>query len=227
MHTGKQPKRSKNNLLSTIAWKIGKETEYALEGSVFIAGAVTQWLRDGLGLIRKSSDIETLAEKVPDNGGVYLVPAFAGLGAPHWDAYARGTIVGLTRGSQAGHIARAALEGIAYQVADIVRAMEKDAGLPLKELRVDGGASMNRLLMQFQSDLMGVPVLRPKVAETTALGAAYLGGLAVGYWKSRDAIARQWKVDATFKPSMRPKEVQRLTRSWDKALERAKDWEDR
>ena len=227
MHTGKQPKRSKNNLLSTIAWKIGKETEYALEGSVFIAGAVTQWLRDGLGLIRKSSDIETLAEKVPDNGGVYLVPAFAGLGAPHWDAYARGTIVGLTRGSQAGHIARAALEGIAYQVADIVRAMEKDAGLPLKELRVDGGASMNRLLMQFQSDLMGCPCSGPKVAETTALGAAYLGGLAVGYWKSRDAIARQWKVDATFKPSMRPKEVQRLTRSWDKALERAKDWEDR
>ena len=226
MHTGNKPKVSKNNLLSTVAWKIGKETEYALEGSVFIAGAVTQWLRDGLGIIGKSSDIEPLARQVEDNGGVYLVPAFAGLGAPHWDPYARGTIVGLTRGTQAGHIARAALEGIAYQVVDIVRAMEKDAGVPVKELRVDGGASLNGLLMQFQSDLMGVPVLRPKVAETTALGAAYLAGLAVGYWKSRHEISRQWQIDARFKPGMKPAEVRRLMTGWGKALDRSRQWED-
>lgn len=226
MHTGNKPKVSKNNLLSTVAWKIGKETEYALEGSVFIAGAVTQWLRDGLGIIGKSSDIEPLARQVEDNGGVYLVPAFAGLGAPHWDPYARGTIVGLTRGTQAGHIARAALEGIAYQVVDIVRAMEKDAGVPVKELRVDGGASLNGLLMQFQSDLMGVPVLRPKVAETTALGAAYLAGLAVGYWKSRHEISRQWQIDARFKPGMKPAQVRRLMTGWGKALDRSRQWED-
>ena len=226
MHTGNKPKVSKNNLLSTVAWKIGKETEYALEGSVFIAGAVTQWLRDGLGIIGKSSDIEPLARQVEDNGGVYLVPAFAGLGAPHWDPYARGTIVGLTRGTQAGHIARAALEGIAYQVVDIVRAMEKDAGVPVKELRVDGGASLNGLLMQFQSDLMGVPVLRPKVAETTALGAAYLAGLAVGYWKSRHEISRQWQIDSRFKPGMKPARVRRLMTGWGKALDRSRQWED-
>lgn len=226
MHTGNKPKVSKNNLLSTVAWKIGKETEYALEGSVFIAGAVTQWLRDGLGIIGKSSDIEPLARQVEDNGGVYLVPAFAGLGAPHWDPYARGTIVGLTRGTQAGHIARAALEGIAYQVVDIVRAMEKDAGVPVKELRVDGGASLNGLLMQFQSDLMGVPVLRPKVAETTALGAAYLAGLAVGYWKSRYEISRQWQIDSRFKPGMKPAQVRRLMTGWGKALDRSRQWED-
>jgi glycerol kinase len=226
MHTGNKPKVSKNNLLSTVAWKIGKETEYALEGSVFIAGAVTQWLRDGLGIIGKSSDIEPLARQVEDNGGVYLVPAFAGLGAPHWDPYARGTIVGLTRGTQAGHIARAALEGIAYQVVDIIQAMEKDAGVPVKELRVDGGASLNGLLMQFQSDLMGVPVLRPKVAETTALGAAYLAGLAVGYWKSRHEISRQWQIDARFKPGMKPAQVRRLMTGWGKALDRSRQWED-
>ena len=226
MHTGNKPKVSKNNLLSTVAWKIGKETEYALEGSVFIAGAVTQWLRDGLGIIGKSSDIEPLARQVEDNGGVYLVPAFAGLGAPHWDPYARGTIVGLTRGTQAGHIARAALEGIAYQVVDIVRAMEKDAGVPVKELRVDGGASLNGLLMQFQSDLMRVPVLRPKVAETTALGAAYLAGLAVGYWKSRHEISRQWQIDSRFKPGMKPAQVRRLMTGWGKALDRSRQWED-
>jgi glycerol kinase len=226
MHTGNKPKVSKNNLLSTVAWKIGKETEYALEGSVFIAGAVTQWLRDGLGIIGKSSDIEPLARQVEDNGGVYLVPAFAGLGAPHWDPYARGTIVGLTRGTQAGHIARAALEGIAYQVVDIIQAMEKDAGVPVKELRVDGGASLNGLLMQFQSDLMGVPVLRPKVAETTALGAAYLAGLAVGYWKSRHEISRQWQIDSRFKPGMKPAQVRRLMTGWGKALDRSRQWED-
>ena len=225
MQTGTRPKISKNNLLSTVAWKIGNTTEYALEGSIFIAGAVTQWLRDGLGLIRKSADIETLAKTVEDNGGVYLVPAFAGLGAPHWDQYARGTMVGLTRGSNAGHIARAALEGIAYQVADVVKAMEKDAGIKLKELRVDGGASMNNLLMQFQSDLLGVPVLRPKVSETTALGAAYLAGLAVGYWKDKADIASQWQVDAQFNPSMNRHQVKSLTSGWQKALARSRGWE--
>ncbi|MDB4589348.1 FGGY-family carbohydrate kinase, partial [bacterium] len=219
-----RPKTSKNNLLSTVAWKIGNKTEYALEGSIFIAGAVTQWLRDGLGLIRKSADIEALAQTVDDNGGVYFVPAFAGLGAPHWDQYARGTMVGLTRGSNAGHIARAALEGIAYQVADVVKAMEKDAGLKLKELRVDGGASLNNLLMQFQSDLLGVPVLRPKVSETTALGAAYLAGLAVGYWKDKEDIAVQWQVDSQFDPKMNLKQVKKLTLGWQKALGRSKSW---
>jgi len=226
MHTGNRPKISKNNLLSTVAWKIGKETEYALEGSIFIAGAVTQWLRDELGLIRKSADIETLAKTVKDNGGVYLVPAFAGLGAPHWDQYARGSIVGLTRGSNAGHIARAALEGIAYQVGDVVKAMEKDAGLKLTELRVDGGASMNNLLMQFQSDLLGVPVLRPKVSETTALGAAYLAGLAVGYWKDKADISKQWQVAAQFKPGMSAKQIKTLTSGWQKALSRSRGWEE-
>tara|TARA_E500000331_G_C16976263_1_gene591521 strand:- start:13 stop:735 length:723 start_codon:yes stop_codon:yes gene_type:complete len=224
MQTGTRPKTSKNNLLSTVAWKIGNKTEYALEGSIFIAGAVTQWLRDGLGLIRKSADIEALAQTVDDNGGVYFVPAFAGLGAPHWDQYARGTMVGLTRGSNAGHIARAALEGIAYQVADVVKAMEKDAGLKLKELRVDGGASLNNLLMQFQSNLLGVPVLRPKVSETTALGAAYLAGLAVGYWKDKEDIAVQWQVDTQFDPKMNLKQVKKLTLGWQKALGRSKDW---
>jgi glycerol kinase len=224
MQTGTRPKTSKNNLLSTVAWKIGNKTEYALEGSIFIAGAVTQWLRDGLGLIRKSADIEALAQTVDDNGGVYFVPAFAGLGAPHWDQYARGTMVGLTRGSNAGHIARAALEGIAYQVADVVKAMEKDAGLKLKELRVDGGASLNNLLMQFQSDLLGVPVLRPKVSETTALGAAYLAGLAVGYWKDKEDIAVQWQVDSQFDPKMNLKQVKKLTLGWQKALGRSKSW---
>ena len=185
---------------------------------------MTQWLRDGLGIIRKSADIEALAQTVDDNGGVYFVPAFAGLGAPHWDQYARGTMVGLTRGSNAGHIARAALEGIAYQVADVVKAMEKDAGLKLKELRVDGGASLNNLLMQFQSDLLGVPVLRPKVSETTALGAAYLAGLAVGYWKDKEDIAVQWQVDSQFDPGMNLKQVKKLTLGWQKALGRSKGW---
>ena len=225
MNTGTKPIASKNNLLTTVAWRIGDRTEYALEGSIFIAGAVVQWLRDGLEIIRSSADIEALAASVPDTGGVYLVPAFAGLGAPHWDQYARGTIVGLTRGTTKAHLARAALEGIALQVMDVLKAMEADAGIKLKELRVDGGASANDLLMQLQADLLNVPVVRPKVAETTALGAAYLAGLAVGYWKSQADIARQWQVDARFKSSMKPAVRTRIAAGWNKALGRAKGWE--
>ena len=225
MHTGKKPIPSKNNLLTTVAWRIGPDIEYALEGSVFIAGAVVQWLRDGLGIIRTSADVEALAASVPDTGGVYLVPAFAGLGAPHWDPYARGTLVGLTRGSSAAHIARAALEGIAFQGADILHAMEADAGIRLRELRVDGGASLNNLLLQFQADLLKVPVARPKVSETTALGAAYLAGLAVGFWKSRAEIATQWQMDRRFQPAMKPADRTLRTAGWKKALGRAKQWE--
>ena len=222
MHTGKKRITSKHNLLTTVAWRIGGQTEFALEGSVFIAGAVVQWLRDGLGIIRNAKEVETLAAQVEDTHGVYLVPAFAGLGAPHWDPYARGTITGLTRGTTAAHLARAALEGIAYQVADILHAMEADSGIRLKELRVDGGASRNNLLMQFQSDLLKVPVVRPKVSETTALGAAYLAGLAVGYWKNRAAIATQWQVDRRFRPAMKPKDRNRLIAGWTQALARAR-----
>ncbi len=225
INTGDKPVPSKNNLLTTVAWKIGDKTEYALEGSVFIGGAVVQWLRDGLGMVKSSAEVEKLARSVPDNGGVYLVPAFAGLGAPHWDPYARGVIHGLTRGSTSAHIARAALEGIAFQVNDLLDAMHADAGLNLKELRVDGGACANDLLMQFQADLLNVKVVRSMVQETTALGAAYLAGLAVGFWKSRAEIARQWRADRTFKPSMKPAERKRLTAGWNKALERAKRWE--
>jgi glycerol kinase len=203
MNTGNDAVPSKNNLLTTVAWGIGGKLEYALEGSIFIAGAVVQWLRDGLGIIKHSADVEQLAASVKDNGGVYLVPAFAGLGAPHWDQYARGSISGLTRGSTAGHIARAALEGIAFQVADVLSAMEADSKIKLKELRVDGGASANNVLMQFQADLLDVPVVRPKIQETTALGAAYLAGLAVGYWKNQAEIAKQWQVDRTFEPAMK------------------------
>ena len=199
---GTTPTRSTQQLVTTVAWKIGDRTEYALEGSVFIGGAVVQWIRDGLGLIRTAPEIEPLAASVPDNGGVYLVPAFAGLGAPHWDPYARGTIVGVTRGTTSGHIARAALESIAYQVADLLDAMAADASIALTELRVDGGAASNNTLMQFQADLLGVPVVRPAVTETTALGAAYLAGLAVGFWPSIEAITGQWKVDRRFEPSM-------------------------
>ena len=224
-NTGTKIVPSKNNLLTTVAWKIGDKTEYALEGSVFIAGAVVQWLRDGLGLIKSAPEIEALAKSVPDNGGVFLVPAFAGLGAPHWDAYARGTMVGLTRGSTKGHIARAALESIAYQSRDLLEAMRADTGTKLKELRVDGGASLNGLLMQFQSDLLGVPVVRPKVSETTALGAAYLAGLAVGYWKNQEQIAKQWKVDARYKPNMTASVRKRLLTGWNRALDRSRGWE--
>ena len=225
MNTGAKPIASKNNLLTTIAWRIGARTDYALEGSIFIAGAVVQWLRDGLGIIKSSAEIETLASQTPDTGGVYLVPAFAGLGAPHWDPYARGVITGLTRGTKATHIARAALEGIAYQVMDVLEAMEADAGLRLKELRVDGGACADNLLMQFQSDLLGVPVVRPRVSETTALGAAYLAGLAIGFWKDQPEIARQWQVDRRFVPAMKTATRKQLCVGWAKALARAKAWE--
>jgi glycerol kinase len=226
MNTGTKRIASKNNLLTTVAWRIGDRTDYALEGSIFIAGAVVQWLRDGLEFFRSAAEIEALAAGVSDTGGVYLVPAFAGLGAPHWDQYARGTIVGLTRGSTKAHIARAALEGIVLQVMDVLKAMEADSGIKLKELRVDGGASANDLLMQLQADLLNVPVVRPKVAETTALGAAYLAGLAVGFWKNQADIAKQWQVDKRFKPAMKPVVRTRITKGWVRALGRAKAWEE-
>jgi len=226
MNTGTKPITSKHNLLTTVAWRIGNRTEYALEGSIFIAGAVVQWLRDGLGIIKSSSDVEALAAQVTDPDGVYLVPAFAGLGAPHWDQYARGLVAGVTRGTTAAHLARAALEGIAFQVADVLRAMQADARIKLKELRVDGGASANNLLMQFQSDLLDVPVVRPKVTETTALGAAYLAGLAVGFWKDQKQIAAQWQVDRRFTPSMKSAQRKRLEAGWRKALDRARRWEE-
>ena len=226
MNTGTKPIVSRNNLLTTVAWRVGGRTEYALEGSIFIAGAVVQWLRDGLGLIKTASEVETLAAQVEDNGGVYFVPAFAGLGAPHWDQYARGLVAGLTRGTTAGHLARAALEGIAYQVHDVLHAMQSDSGIKLRELRVDGGASADNLLMQFQADMLGVPVVRPKVAETTALGAAYLAGLAVGYWKDAAEIAAQWQADRRFTPAMKPAKRKALLAGWGKALARARRWED-
>jgi glycerol kinase len=222
---GTTPTRSTQRLVTTVAWKIGDRTDYALEGSVFIGGAVVQWIRDGLGLVRTAPEIEPLAASVPDNGGVYLVPAFAGLGAPHWDPHARGAIVGLTRGSSRAHIARAALESIAYQVADLLDAMAADAGIPLKELRVDGGAATNDTLMQFQADLLGVPVVRPAITETTALGAAYLAGLAVGFWPSVDAVTGQWRVDRRFEPAMPPAAAAALRERWTAALERSKGWE--
>jgi len=224
MQTGTKPITSKNNLLSTVAWRINGRTEFALEGSIFIAGAVTQWLRDGLNFFKSAAEIEKLAASVKDNGGVYLVPAFAGLGAPHWDQHARGALCGLTRGATKAHIARAALEGIAYQVHDVLSAMEADAKIRLRELRVDGGASANNLLMQFQSDLLNVPIARPKVTETTALGAAYLAGLAIGYWKSQKDISTQWGLDKRFKPTMKPVARKNLLKGWEKALERSRRW---
>lgn len=224
MHTGSKPIASKNNLLTTVAWRFGDHMEYALEGSIFIAGAVVQWLRDGLGIIKSSGEIEALAAQVPDNGGVYLVPAFAGLGAPHWDAGARGLIIGLTRGTTRAHIARAALEGIAYQVADVLRVMENDAGIRLKELRVDGGACVNNLLMQLQAGLLDVPVVRPRVAETTAIGAAYLAGLGVGFWKDQLEIAAHWEVNRRFISAMKPAVRKELLTGWTRALARAKNW---
>lgn len=222
LNTGPKPMASRHRLLTTIAWQIGDRVEYALEGSVFIAGAVVQWLRDSLGLIRRAADIEALAASVPDNGGVFLVPAFAGLGAPHWDPHARGLISGLTRGATAGHLARAALEGIAFQVRDVVAAMEADTGLRLKELRVDGGACVNNLLMQIQADLLGRNVVRPKFIETTAQGAAFLAGLAVGVWPDRGAIAEQWQADHTFTSTMQPANRRRLLAGWERALARAR-----
>lgn len=224
MNTGSNPITSENNLLTTIAWEIDGKVEYALEGSIFIAGAVVQWLRDELGIIDESSEVEELASSVEDNNGVYLVPAFAGLGAPHWNQHARGTMVGLTRGANAGHIARAALEGIAYQTLDVIRAMQADSGIEIKELRVDGGATANNLLMQFQSDMLRVPVIRPKVLETTSLGAAYLAGLAVGYWKDHREINNQWKEDRSFTPQMPDDEAENLKDGWNRALEAAVSW---
>ena len=223
-NTGERPAVSRNRLVSTVAWQVGGKTMYALEGSVFIGGAVVQWLRDGLGIIRSSSDVEALALSVPDSGGVYLVPAFAGLGAPHWDPYARGTIVGMTRGTTAAHIARAALESIAFQVADLLDAAQKDAGIDLAELRVDGGAAANDYLLQFQSDVLAVPVVRPKVTETTALGAAYLAGLAVGFWDSIDSLARHWHVDKRFEPSAQSSTAVARRAEWREALNRSKSW---
>jgi len=222
MNTGTKRIASKHNLLTTIAWRIGDRTEYALEGSIFIAGAVVQWLRDGLEFFRSAPEIEALAAAVEDTGGVYLVPAFAGLGAPHWDPHARGTIVGLTRGTTKAHVSRAALEGIALQVMDVLKAMEADAGITLKELRVDGGASANDLLMQLQADLLNVPVVRPKVLETTALGAAYLAGLAVGFWKNEAEIAKQWQTDTRFKSAMKAAARTRIVDGWERALKQAR-----
>ena len=224
LNTGSEPTRSANRLLTTVAWDVGGSLDYALEGSIFMAGAVVQWLRDGLGLIRSTSEIEALAGSVPDNGGVYLVPAFAGLGAPHWDAYARGTVVGLTRGSSAGHLARAALEAIAFQVADVVEAMQSDSGAPIRELRVDGGAARNDLLMQLQADILAVPVVRPTITETTALGAAYLAGLAVGFWSGQAELTRHWTVDRRFEPAMTSARREALLHDWKRALERAGKW---
>jgi glycerol kinase len=225
--TGEQAVQSRNRLLTTIAWRMNGKTEYALEGSVFIGGAVVQWLRDGLGLIRSSAEVEPLARSVPDSGGIYVVPAFAGLGAPHWDPYARGAILGITRGTTAAHIARAALESVAFQVADLIDAMHSDSGAALPELRVDGGAAKNDLLMQFQADLLQVPVLRPVVTETTALGAAYLAGLAVNYWPSADALQQQWQIDRRFEPQITAARAAELRARWQQALGRAKDWEPR
>ena len=224
MNTGTEGVTSKNKLLTTIAWGRAGQTEYALEGSVFITGAVVQWLRDGLKIIRTAPEVEALAASVPDNGGVYFVPGFVGLGAPHWDPYARGTIVGLSRGSTAAHIARAAVEGIAYQVADILLAMTADSGVKLAELRVDGGAAKNDLLMQFQADILGIPVVRPKETETTALGSAYLAALAVGYFKSLEELASHWAIDRTFQPKMSADQRGKLQSEWNKALSRAKGW---
>jgi glycerol kinase len=224
LNTGASAVSSKKRLLTTVAWDLGRGPAYALEGSVFIGGAAVQWLRDGLKIIRRASDVEALAASEPDNGGVYFVPAFAGLGAPHWDAYARGAVFGLTRGSTAGHLARAALEAIAYQSADVLSAMERDAGFTLAELRVDGGAAANELLMRFQADLLGVPVVRPEVLETTALGAAYLGGLAVGFWRDVSEIRANWRVDCRFEPSMSRDEAAALRAGWEKAVGRAKGW---
>jgi len=224
LNTGETAVVSRHHLLTTIAWRLNGKTTYALEGSIFIAGAVVQWLRDGLGLIRSSGEIEALAQSVPDNGGVYLVPAFAGLGAPHWDGFARGTITGLTRGSTAGHLARAALESIAYQTADVLEAMDADSGIPIAELRVDGGATVNDMLMQFQADIIGAPLVRPKVWETTALGAAYLAGLAVGFWKDMAELESQWQRHKTFQPTMDRAQASEMKRQWHKAVGCASGW---
>jgi glycerol kinase len=224
MHLGRHPVASHNRLLTTVGWRVDGETDYLLEGSVFMGGATVQWLRDGLGIIKSSAEVEELAASVPDSDGVFMVPAFVGLGAPHWDSYARGSLFGLSRGSNRAHIARAALEAIAYQSAELMAAMQKDASVPLIEVRADGGAARNDLLMQFQADLLGVPVVRPKVTETTALGAAYLAGLAVGFWETQEEIAAQWTSDRRFEPSMAADRRAELLAQWSRAVERAKEW---
>ena len=224
MNTGDEAVTSKNNLLTTIAWKVGGKTTYALEGGVFVGGAAVQWLRDGARIIRTSADINTLAATVEDNGGVYFVPALTGLGAPYWDSYARGAFFGITRGTTDGHLARATLEGIAFQVYDIVKAMEADAGAQTRELRVDGGASMSDYLMQTQADIFGFDIVRPKTVETTALGAAYLAGLATGYWEDIDSIRKQWKIDKTFTPQLPPERVKEMLHYWHKAVNAARNW---
>lgn len=226
MHTGDKIVQSSNKLLTTVAWKLNNRVEYAVEGSIFIGGAVVQWLRDGLHMIRSSAEIEDLAGKVEDTDGVYIVPAFAGLGAPHWNQHARGTVFGLTRGTTRAHIARACLESIAYQTMDVLKAMESDAGLPIKELRVDGGATINNMLMQFQCDLLQVPVIRPEVYETTALGAAYLAGLGVGYWESTADIQQQWKAAKEFYPQRTTEEMRSFTRGWERAIKASIAWAD-
>jgi glycerol kinase len=226
MNTGEKPVPSKNNLLTTVAWRIEGKTEYALEGSIFIGGAAVQWIRDELQLVRSAKELDKLAESVPDAGGLFLVPAFAGLGAPHWDPYARGAALGMTRGTNRAHFCRAALEAIAFQSADLITSMEKDSGLTLKEMRVDGGASRSRPLLQFQADLLQEQVVRPKCVETTAMGAAYLAGLAVGFWESRDTISRNWETDVIFEPQREAAEMVQLRKGWDKALERSKSWEE-
>ncbi|MDR3479681.1 MAG: glycerol kinase GlpK [Burkholderiaceae bacterium] len=226
MNTGLRPIESKNNLVTTIAWKIGDQVNYALEGSIFIGGAVVQWLRDGLGIVKSAAEIEALARSVPHSDGVYLVPAFAGLGAPHWNPRARGALFGVTRGTTAAHIARAALDSIAYQSLDVLKAMEADLNGRIAELRVDGGAVANNLLMQFQSDILGVDVVRPQITETTALGAAYLAGLAVGYWSDVGAIQNQWKLDRRFTPALASDQVQAQLRGWQRAVNASIAWAD-
>ncbi len=225
MNTGRQPVQSTQGLITTIAWKIGDEVTYALEGSIFVAGAAVQWLRDGLGIVQTAGETEALARSVPDNAGVYFVPAFVGLGAPYWDSQARGLLIGLTRGTTKAHIARAALEAMAYQTRDVLEAMETDAGTPLKGLRVDGGATVNNWLLQFQADQLAVPVHSPVVQETTALGAAYLAGLAVGYWHGLDDLHRNWACDAEVRPAMPPAERQGLYAGWKRAVERSRNWQ--
>jgi glycerol kinase len=226
MNIGSKPIESKSKLLTTVAWRIGNETQYALEGSIFIAGAVVQWLRDGLGIIKNSGDVEKLASKVKDTEGVYFVPAFAGLGAPYWNQHARGTLVGITRGSTSAHIARAALDSIAYQTLEVLLAMQKDSGIDIRELRVDGGATINNNLMQFQADLLQSKVVRPKITETTALGAAYLAGLAVNYWSNINEIRQQWQIDRTFSPQIKENETHSLIKGWHRAVNAARAWAD-
>jgi len=226
MNIGSKPIDSKSKLLTTIAWRIGNETQYALEGSIFIAGAVVQWLRDGLGIIKNSGDVEKMASKVKDTEGVYFVPAFAGLGAPYWNQHARGTLVGITRGSTSAHIARAALDSIAYQTLEVLLAMQNDSGIDIRELRVDGGATINNNLMQFQADLLQSKVVRPKITETTALGAAYLAGLAVNYWSNINEIRQQWQIDRTFSPQIKENETRSLIKGWHRAVNAARAWAD-